>query len=68
MHAEAKQRYVKKLDMLPETVDDPYINSDFVSGNNHLWPRVEYPDIYNYLISTPSPYTKEEMKVYKSLD
>ena len=31
-------------------------------------PDVQYPDIYNYLISTPSVYNKEDLKAYKSLD
>lgn len=29
---------------------------------------VEYPDVYNYLIDAPSPYTKKSLKSYKSLD
>ena len=32
------------------------------------WPQVEYPNIYNFLIETPSVYTGESLKSYKSLD
>ena len=35
---------------------------------SELLPDVEYPDIYNYIINTPSPVTKEELKAYSSLD
>ena len=31
-------------------------------------PDVLYADIYNYLILTPSTYTHEQLKAYKSLD
>ena len=31
-------------------------------------PEIQYPDIYNYLINTPSPYTKEKFKAYKCME
>ena len=48
---------------------DPYLK--WQSGFSiawQLWPDVEYPDIYNYLIESPSVYTGESLKAYKSLD
>ena len=32
-----------------------------------LFPKVTYPDIVNYFLFAPSPLTKEQWKVYKSL-
>ena len=32
-----------------------------------LWPRVEFGEIYECLIATPRPFTREKMKAYKSL-
>ena len=32
------------------------------------WPDVLYADIYYYLILTPSEYTHDQLKAYKSLD
>ena len=52
------------------TLSDPYAdaNTNPWSLDSASWPEVEYLDVYNYLISTPSPYTKKEMKAYKSLE
>lgn len=48
---------------------DPYkLPSDSFSKDPKLLPSVTYPDIFNYLIMNPSPYTKEDLKAYKGLE
>ena len=32
------------------------------------FPKVTYPDIVNYLVFGPSPFTMEDMRAYKSLE
>ncbi|KAL3885168.1 hypothetical protein ACJMK2_025263 [Sinanodonta woodiana] len=34
----------------------------------YLLPSVTYPDIVNYLVFSPSPYSSEDLKSYKGLD
>ena len=70
--ADAQRRYKEKL-RLVGNIDDPYLLWESSERNRsrpvewYNWPDVEYPDIYNYLIETPSLYTKESLKAYKSL-
>lgn len=66
---EAKKRYYSKLEVDDEKFPDPYtIKEDKWTDDAKKWPNLEYGDIYNYLIDTPGPYTKENLKVYKSLE
>ena len=65
-------RYREKLAMLGD-IEDPYFTLDTRCSSDQgiewqNWPNVLYPDIYNYFIETPSEYTKQELKAYKSLD
>ncbi len=65
----AKLRYSEKLNSIGLQVDDPYTytSRESFTGTDTV-PNIEYPDIYNFFINSPSPYTKEELKAYKSLD
>ena len=59
---EAKDRYREKLAMLGH-VDDPYILQDKSAVSDwQQWPEVEYPDIFNYLVTVPSLYTRDQLK------
>ena len=66
----ARERYREKLQKLGGLAD-PYLEKSrdgHSSVDWQLWPEVEYPDIYNFLIATPSLYTGDSLKAYKSLD
>ena len=48
---------------------DPYkLPSDSLSKDPKVLPSITYPDIFNYLVMNPSPYTKEDLKAYKGLE
>ena len=68
---DSKKRYSNKLTVVIGGIDDPYTykkEDSIKQDQKDLWPCVEYPDIYNYLVTTPSCYTKDQLKAYKSLD
>ena len=33
-----------------------------------FWPQIVFPDIYVYLVETPSPDTQASLKAFKSMD
>ncbi|WAR29369.1 ING2-like protein [Mya arenaria] len=60
-----KARYLEKMKLIDNK--DPY-EATFVKGfsdDKSLLPTISYPDIVNYLIFTPSPYSKDDLKAYK---
>ena len=65
---DAKKRYLMKLNSVSEETDDPYTFLSQPLTVSSTLPDIQYPDIYNYLIETPSVYTKDDLKAYKSLD
>ena len=65
----AKHRYKEKLGKAG-FIDDPYVMEEqrIPPVDWQDWPRVKYPDLYNYLFETASVYTGESLRAYKSLD
>ena len=59
---EAKQRYEKKVASTALTVD-PYVIDDWTEASETI-PQLAWSDVSLYMVSTPSPYTKEALKVF----
>ena len=47
---------------------DPYTLVENWKDNEKLLPDITLTDIYNYVINTPSLYTNENLRAYKSLE
>ena len=48
---------------------DPYdIPKNQWSTDIHMWPEINFGDIYMYLISSPGKHTHESLESWKSLD
>ena len=61
-----KQRYADKIKVVG---CDPYeISKGEWEDNTDMWPSISYVHVCMHLILNPSPYTKDDMLNYKSLD
>ena len=69
LNQENREKYKKKLTLdYRTTLPDPYsVEGSWSSGLKDL-PSITWIDMHTYLIDTPSEYTKEKLKAYKSLD
>ena len=66
---EDKKGYLAKLTLSTgEQLPDPFILHSNWSDDVSLLSDITYPDIYHYLIEYPSQFSKESLKVYKSLE
>ena len=69
LSSDDRKKYEEKLITTDGTVlPDPYMSVENWKDNVKLLPDITWADIYNYLINTPSLYTNENLKTYKSLE
>ncbi len=68
LSAVSRQRYEEKLKNVG-LFDDPYCleNSAWEKNPEDL-PLLSFSDVMMYMVSTPSPYTKESIKVHMYLE
>lgn len=65
-----RESYLKKLTLQNgKLLQDPFnIDAKEWSTDVKKLPDITYPDIWNYLIETPSEFTKDKLKAFKSLE
>ncbi|CAC5403623.1 unnamed protein product [Mytilus coruscus] len=66
LRIDIQQSYI--YDAGTKSLPDPYVLTEKWSTDPNTWPDLTFGDIYLYLIDTPSIFTKESMKAYKSLE
>ena len=64
----SKKRYCEKLKLCGLSEDPYIISKDKWTTERKFWPQIVFPDIYVYLVETPSPYTQASLKAFKSMD
>ena len=62
----SKKRYCEKLKLCGLSEDPYIISKDKWTSERKCWPQIVFPDIYVYLVETPSPYTQASLKAFPS--
>ena len=62
-----QKRYKEKLEIIGN-IDQYSVPDSHFSVKICGFPSICYPDIVNYLVFSPSPFSADDMKVYKSLE
>ena len=63
-----KKRYLQKIELINGLAPYSIRKKDWTSTKVDDYPSVTYPDIVNYLIFSPNPYSSDGLKSYKGLD
>ena len=64
----SKQVVLRTKRMAKAVKSDKNTDQNYVDSDLSYLPAVTYPDIVNYLLFTPSPYTATDLKCYKGLE
>ena len=68
LQGKAKEKHLQKIELINGLDQYSIKKEDWTSTKVDDYPSVTYPDIVNYLIFSPSPYSSDDLKSYKSLD
>ena len=69
LQKEDKAKYKRKLTLTNgQLLPDPYGIVENWKSDVKLMPDVSWGDMYNYLVNSPSEYTHDNLKAYKSLE
>ena len=69
LQREDKAKYKRKLTLTNgQLLPDPYGIVENWKSDVKLMPDVSWGDMYNYLVNSPSEYTHDNLKAYKSLE
>ena len=69
LQKEDKAKYNRKLTLTNgQLLPDPYRIVENWKSDVKLMPDVSWGDMYNYLVNSPSEYTHDNLKAYKSLE
>ena len=66
LSSQAKERYEAKV-VSSGLSRDPYTIEDWIEAPEEV-PDVGWSDMMLYMVSTPSPYTREEIKVSEKIN
>src|SRR6218665_3226888 len=65
LSGDGKKRYIDKLSLINRA--DPYTLTSSCLKSDTL-PKIEMPDMFNYLVLGTSTYTSDQFKAFKSLE